>query len=73
MEIYSVYDSVVGEYYSPLFCRNCGEAVRSFRAFMLRTPALQKDCKLFKLGVFDSATGVIVPCQPEFICYYVED
>lgn len=60
----SVFDSKVGAYSPPFFCKTKGEAVRSFmdacKDDKLPFKAHPEDYRLFHLGEFDDSSGVLL-------------
>lgn len=70
--VYCVRDSKVG-FATPNVDSNDATAMRNF-AFALseRNNTVmsfrKEDFDLFKLGVFDSVTGEIIPCSPTIVC-----
>jgi len=68
MQIYSIYDSVVGAFMRPFFAVNSPTAIREVvRA--LSDPSCDmarcaKDCVLYHVGSYDDATGAVVPLTP---------
>lgn len=69
--LFSVLDSKVGAYAAPFVCRTKGEAVRSFtearkdaQSMVSKYPA---DYRLFCVGEWDEALGIIQPRSPELV------
>lgn len=65
--IYSMRDSVAGQYNTPTFEQSDFIAQRSFRYAINKNDFLGFNCKdvdLFKLGEFDTETGIITPIDP---------
>lgn len=65
LQIYSIYDSKVGAFVTPVFLRSRGEAIRSI-VEAVNNPApnnnIEKypaDYTLFHLGEFDDETGLV--------------
>lgn len=61
LKVFVVYDSKVGAYMQPFFCRSVGEALRSWesvcndgKSMMSTHPA---DFALFEVAEYDEATG----------------
>lgn len=68
LQMFTVYDSAVGAYLQPFFCRSPGEAVRSFQD-ACNDPkssfaAHLNDFTLYALGEWDDAGGVFHPTMP---------
>lgn len=62
---YACFDSKVGAYMQPFFCRSKGEALRSFtttvndgQSMLSKFPT---DFDLFEIGCFDDSTGRFEP------------
>jgi len=67
LHLYSVMDKAVQAYMTPFFCRSDAEAMRSF-ADAVSNPEHQfnrhvSDYVLYRVGLFDDAEGMVVPCQ----------
>lgn len=64
----SVFDSKVGAYATPFFCRTKGEAIRSFtdacKDDKLPFKAHPADYRLIFLGEFDDNSGAMLPTEP---------
>lgn len=64
MKVFSVYDSKVGAYLAPFFCRASGEAVRAFISAVNAADhdfrRFPEDYSLFELGEFHDETGALV-------------
>lgn len=60
-EVYSVYDTKVQFFHTPMFMRNAGEALRSWTEEANRDDSAisrhPSDFELFHLGTFDDQTG----------------
>jgi len=65
LQMFSIYDSVVGAYMRPFFMQNRAVAVREVcRAIEDPSSELAKnakDCALYYIGEFDDYTGVMHP------------
>lgn len=63
-EVFAVYDKAIGAYLLPFYCRNKGEAVRSFMdAVRDSTHQMHRhatDYALFEIGVFDDVSGLLI-------------
>jgi len=66
---FSVFDAKAEAYLRPFFAETRGLALRSFRdaandpqSEMCKHAA---DYTLFRVGVFDQASGILEPCTPE--------
>lgn len=65
--IYSIRDMLV-EFHAPIVGINDEQMIRDFKVFCNNKAELEKaDLQLFKIGEFDTKTGYIIPCEPEFI------
>lgn len=68
--IYAIKDVYTG-YLNPTFEGNDSVARRNFEHAVLRADSLlyshPKDYDLYRIGMFDSETGVITPCTAELI------
>jgi hypothetical protein len=69
--IYCLRDKKVG-YMAPMIEDNDPTAVRSLRHSIgldksLLTYTHPEDFTLYRLGSYDTSTGVITPCQPEIV------
>lgn len=69
--VYSIRDSKTC--YMPTFCDDSdSSAIRGF-AFSLKNGDgiigfAPGDFSLFRVGTFDTVSGTIIPCTPEFLC-----
>lgn len=66
MFVYSVRD-VKSTFMSPVLSGNDAQAMRSFRAGMRSVPDFEvapSDFELYRIGDFDSESGLIAPCSP---------
>lgn len=64
LKIYSIKDTIIGEYQSPIYMVNDGTALRAVTNAVNSTqdnPVKEnaKDKQLYCLGVFDTDTGII--------------
>ena len=68
LNFYSVFDTAVGAYMRPFVMQSDGQAVRSFtdEATNAETPIAQhpEDYALFRVGMFDDATGELTAETP---------
>lgn len=71
--LYSVFDCVGQEYGPPFLSKNDQTALRVYRQMISREHILGTDYKLFRLGHFDSETGILVPSILEEIECAVPD
>lgn len=71
MNVYAVRD-VKSTYMSPILGSNDAQAMRSFRAGMRSVPDFEvapTDFELYRIGEFDSDSGLLTPCVPPvWIC-----
>lgn len=69
VKLYAYKDLIVGAFGMPFACHNDAEAVRraKFELSKVEDVNIKNDMQLFKLGDYDTVTGVVVP---DF--YYVE-
>lgn len=66
---YCMYDRVAGFYSNIFLATNDGVACRSIKIQFGANKSLMDDCELYKLGVFEQASGKFVTCErPEFVC-----
>lgn len=73
IQIYSVFDRVSGLYGTPMFSINEQTARREFNYLMGNAKMVSNDCDLYKLGEFNTVSGVITSLdKPEFVCRYEE-
>lgn len=72
LHMFAVFDSKVGVYASPFFCRSKGEALRSFEDACgdkgLPFGKHPGDYRLWYLGEFDDNTGVIYAAELIALC-----
>lgn len=67
--IYSILDTITGNYANPFYQVNDASAERLFLQ-ICKSPehaGQSIDYKLFKLGTFNTLTGAIDPIKPEFL------
>lgn len=66
--IYAIRDMLV-EFHAPIVGINDEQMTRDFRVYCSQKAELeQKDLQLYKVGEFNTTTGHISSCEPEFIC-----
>lgn len=71
--IYSIYDRLSSLYSNPEISISDGTAVRKFNYMMSNSHMVSSDCELYKVGEFDSITGVIFAFpKPVFVARYEE-
>lgn len=63
----SVFDRVAHTYSEPHQEINAATAVRWFTKVMEQTKLAPGDFDLFKVGTFSGTTGLLTPCELEFI------
>lgn len=69
--IFTIYDTVEGLYGEIFLALNENVAIRRFNGVMSQAKLVANDCKLMKLGSYDTETGKITALEnPEFICNY---
>lgn len=65
--IYSIRDMLV-EFHAPIVGINNDQMIRDFLVFCQNKADIEKnDLQLYKIGEFDTTTGHIQPCEPEYI------
>lgn len=65
--VYAIRDMLV-EFHAPIVGVNDEQMIRDFLVFCnTKTEIEKKDLQLYKIGEFDTKTGIIVPCEPEYI------
>lgn len=65
--IYAIRDMLV-EFHAPMVGVNDEQMKRDFRVFCTNKAEIEKkDLQLYKIGTFDTETGKITPCEPDFI------
>lgn len=65
--IYSIRDMLV-EFHAPIVGINDEQMKRDFKVFCDKKAEIEKaDLQLYKIGEFDTVTGHITSCEPEFI------
>ena len=70
--VYSIRDMLV-EFHAPIVGVNNEQMIRDFKIFCEKKAELERaDLQLFKIGEFDTKTGIIVPCEPEYIMGGIE-
>lgn len=71
MKIYSIYDKVSKEYYTPFFFNDDALALRDLKCFVNSSnpPAFLDDLQLYCIGDFLKRDGLVTGnMQPSFIC-----
>lgn len=75
-KVYSVYDEKACAYARPFFLSQDGQAVRAFSDEVSSDKsslhAHPEDYSLYRIGVFDDASGVLTGCVPVFLIKGVE-
>lgn len=67
--VYCMYDRVAGFYSNIFLATNDGVACRSIKMQFGQNKTLMNDCELYKLAVFEQASGAFAPSsKPEFVC-----
>lgn len=65
--IYCIRDMLV-EFHAPIIGVNDDQMKRDFKVFCNKKAELEKaDLQLYKIGEFNTTTGHITPCEPEYI------
>lgn len=65
--IYAIRDMVI-EFHAPMVGVNDNQMRRDFAVYCSKKAEIEKaDLQLYKIGEFDSVTGKITPCEPEFL------
>lgn len=67
INLYSIKDTVAGVCMSPYTSVNNETAKRNF-AKVCASVDYSDDFQLFKVGTYDTDTGKVEGCEPEFIC-----
>lgn len=68
-EIYAIYDKKAGLFGTPIFQINIETAKRYYNYLMTKQTDLDPlDLDLYYVGKYNSTTGEIVSCKPEFVC-----
>lgn len=65
--VYVVHDRLAGLYGSPVCHVNKSCALRWFSSDVLSKSPYNRDLDLFYIGDFDTATGIMSVCAPEFV------
>lgn len=79
LSLYAIYDRLAGVYGEPFVAQRDELAIRRFMYVMQSAPMVAQDCDLYKLGDYDTVSGVIYPCsqdnviRPVFVLRYQED
>lgn len=70
-KVFAIRDAAVGEFMQPFFARSKGEAVRTFTDAVndVKSPffAHARDFGLYGIGEYDTTSGVIDGCAPDFV------
>lgn len=66
IELYVIYDVVVGAVSSMQQAKNIGVATRAFRAYCTET-RYPEDLELYRVGVLDEEQGMIVGTERVFV------
>lgn len=61
LEVFTILDRCSGLYSEPFYCVNADVAKRRFKQICLSSNVLAPDLQLYKIGVFDSSKGLILP------------
>ena len=65
--VYSIRDMLI-EFHAPIVGVNDEQMIRDFLVYCSKKAELEKkDLQLYKIGEFDTKTGHIQPCEPEYI------
>lgn len=65
--IYAIRDMLV-EFHAPIVGVNDQQMIRDFQVFCSNKAELEKnDLQLYKIGEYNTETGHIQPCEPEYI------
>lgn len=71
LEIYAIFDAIVGSFMNPVFVNNEAEATRGFGSALLdETHSLHEnmsDVALYALGTYDPDSGAIHAQQPRMV------
>lgn len=71
-EVYVIYDRIVGTYAAPFIQPNELSAKRLFDYQMSKSEMVATDCELYRIGTFDSKTGLVTSFEkPVFIANFV--
>lgn len=73
--IYAIFDRVAGLFGEPFYTVSDELAIRRFNYLMGSSPMVASDCDLFRVGSYDSESGLIAPVdsessKPVFVCRY---
>lgn len=56
------------EFHAPMVGVNDEQMIRDFQVFCnTKSEIEKKDLQLYRIGEFDTKTGMIIPCEPEYI------
>lgn len=65
--MYVIRDMLV-EFHAPIVGVNDQQMIRDFQVYCQNKAELERnDLQLFKIGEFDTKTGMLIPCEPEFM------
>lgn len=65
--VYSIRDMLI-EFHAPIVGVNDEQMKRDFKVFCDKKAEIEKaDLQLYKIGEFDTKTGIIIPQEPEYI------
>lgn len=65
--IYAIRDMLI-EFHAPMVGVNDDQMCRDFLVYCEKKADLEKaDLQLYKIGEFDTITGKITPCEPEYL------
>lgn len=66
--VYAIRDMLV-EFHAPMVGVNDEQMIRDFKVFCSKKAELEKnDLQLYKIGDYDTKTGMMIPISPEYIC-----
>lgn len=66
--MYAIRDMLI-EFHAPMIGVNDEQMKRDFKVFCSNKAELEKnDLQLFKIGDFNTDTGMLIPIEPEYIC-----
>lgn len=65
--VYAIRDMLV-EFHAPIVGVNDEQMIRDFLVFCDKKAEIEKkDLQLYKIGEYDTKTGMLIPCEPEYI------
>lgn len=65
--IYAIRDMLI-EFHAPIVGVNDEQMKRDFKVYCDKKAEIeQKDLQLYKIGEFDTTTGHLQPCEPEYL------